>query len=365
MRRVFFLSGQIALATLFAAGAACSRRDASPHLPPRVDAPPPAVAAAPTVPLGRDPSLRESAPIAVAKLGARTVAFVADADDRAILAVDATSLETLSRTELDGSPHDVLVDAAGELLVTIPEKNLVLALAAEDEKPTLVERRRRWTSTEPIAMAATPDDGLVLVTAGAAHRVDALDGKTLEKRWSREVAREPRAIIVASDGKRAFVTHASASDASVIELADPKVSEVSLAIPAAVDSSFMEPPRFPRHANAFVRTSAGGHERLRMPVVEEAPVDENAIGGYGGGGSGMTMKPRPKISRKLATVGDPGSDFSRSGASPFGRSAFDVQTIDAETSAPQKRPTVAPFYLTDCLLPHGAVGNGKNLIVAC
>jgi mono/diheme cytochrome c family protein len=214
-------------------------------------------------------------------------------------------------------------------------------------------------------MAETPDDALVLVTAGAAHRVDALDAKTLALRWSKPVAREPRAVLVAADGARAFVTHAGDGVVSVLDTTGAgDVARVSLALPVetltlADHAIADDPARFARHANAIVRaTSRDGREVLRVPVVDEAPVDPAAMGGYGGAGFAELMEPPPRPQL-------PGAPMRvRRVDTPFGRSALDVQEIDAERGTRARR-TGSRALLDDCLLPRAAIANGDRTLVAC
>jgi mono/diheme cytochrome c family protein len=327
--------------------AACAKREQPP--PERAAIAQVEPSAAP-IPLAVETRVRESSGIALAKLGERLIAFVADGDDHAVLALDASTLEPLAHTELEGAPRDLLIAASGEIVVTIPERNLVVALAAEDDRGTLHEARRRWVSTEPIAMAATPDDATILVTAGAGHRLDALDAKTLERRWSTSVAREPRAVIVSRDGKRAFVSHASDERLSVVPL-DGMRAEQTIAMTSgggAATGFRPDPPRFARHANAIVRTTSGGRDNLVLPVAMSAPEDFYSIAGYGGASGRFTPA------------------AACSGGPTFGRSVLDLQQIDE-----QARKRVARYefesheYVDECQLPRAAIAEGTRALVAC
>src|SRR4029078_6984900 len=91
------------------------------------------------------------------------------------------------------------------------------------------------TAAEPVALAATPDGGTVLVSHGWDHALSGFQAVAMEKRFDVDLPREPRAVVVSSDGKRAFVAHAVGGRMSVVDLerAFHPVKAVALRMPSA------------------------------------------------------------------------------------------------------------------------------------
>lgn len=83
----------------------CSRRKESvAPVPVATVAPPPTPPVHEHAALGRIGDAHEGSTLAVAKLGSRTLAYVADEDDGSIRAVDLATHEELSVTSLAGHP---------------------------------------------------------------------------------------------------------------------------------------------------------------------------------------------------------------------------------------------------------------------
>ncbi|MBX3205605.1 MAG: hypothetical protein KF764_11095 [Labilithrix sp.] len=178
---------------------------------------------------------RDGSAVVLAKVGARTVAYIADEDDSAVRAFDLATKTELSRTPLDGRPGQMLVDKAGRLLVALRTEQSVAVLEAtdDDRAPLDATAKIATAGAEPIAMALTPDDATLLVTTGWGHSLEAYALASAERRFAVDVAREPRAVTVASDGKTAYVAHAAASHLSAVDLdeAARSVTPIDLGIP--------------------------------------------------------------------------------------------------------------------------------------
>lgn len=224
----------VALLCPVAIATGCAKKEAPGPAPAPAPAPPPPPKV--HVPLTRADAARDGATVVVAKIGARTVAYVADEDDSAIRAFDLASKRELSRTPLDGRPGQMLVDKAGRLLVALRSEQTIAALeATTDERAPLEETAKIATAgVEPIAMALTPDDATLLVATGWGHSLEAYDLASSARRFAVDVAREPRAVTVAGDGKTAYVAHAAASHLSAIDLdeAARTVTPIDLGIPS-------------------------------------------------------------------------------------------------------------------------------------
>lgn len=308
--------------------------------------------------------VRESSGVVVARLGERMVAFVADADDRAIRAFDANTLEPLARTDLDGEPRDLLVGVDGHVFASLPERNEILTLGASALDGSLHEVSRTKTAVEPIGMALTPAEDRLLVVTGASHRLESFAPPAMTRTWSVEIAREPRTVLVTSDGRRAFVGHAIAGDASVVSLderATPAVEKATLDLGdhlLLANSGLL--PRAARHATSIVRVRAKDEEGknvelLAMPLVQQAPWG-GAPAGYGFDDTPITIPAKPAF-YGCGTY-EPGT-FARDG-----RSTFDVRLVGPKSGVVRQR-AVDRNVSHACLLPRAAIGLGEKVLVAC
>lgn len=167
-------------------------------------------------PLGRTGA---SATLALARIGGRKVALVADEDAKALLTIDVESRTQLAETPLGATPGQVYVALDGRVFVTLRDKAQLAVLSAESPTAPLTQRCAVATPAEPIAIAATPDDATLLVSSGFSSKLAAFDGATLAARFETKLAREPRSVVVSDDGKSAFVSHAVGSLLSVVDLA--------------------------------------------------------------------------------------------------------------------------------------------------
>lgn len=170
--------------------------------------------------------------MALAKVGTKHVAYVADEDAKAILTFDLDApvdKQQVASTSLDGTPSHVDVAPDGRVFVTLRDKNQVVALAAPPSvEHSLSHLCAAATPPEPIAMSMTPDHKTLLVTSGWGRRLVALDSATLATRFEVALPREPRSIVVADDGRSAFVSHAVGSIMSTIDLAKHEAATVPM-----------------------------------------------------------------------------------------------------------------------------------------
>ncbi len=122
-------------------------------------------------------------------------------------------------TPVDGAPEQIVVLGDGRIAVTLRDRNQVqiLDVAADG---TAVPVATADVACDPFALALTPQ-GELLVTSAYCNAVTALDARTLAVRWKTGVAREPRAVVVAADGAKAFVTHLVGNAVTVLDLDDP------------------------------------------------------------------------------------------------------------------------------------------------
>lgn len=176
-----------------------------------------ATSASPLRPLG---DARTGSALALAELSGRTIAFVADEDERAVVAVDVDRRARLSVTPLAGAPSQLVVLRDGRIAVALRDRASVaiLELASAAPDASLSPRCAVETAAEPVALAVTPDDATLVVTSGWGQALAAHDTRTMARRFRVDLEREPRAVIVSDDGSTAFVSHAVGSHLSVVAL---------------------------------------------------------------------------------------------------------------------------------------------------
>ena len=286
---------------------------------------------------------RQSSTVALAKLGERTVALIADEDARAVVLVDVEKKAEIGSTPVDGAPSQLLVTKDGRVVVALRDvaKLVVLAPAAGAE-PRLAQRCAVRAAAEPLALASTPDDATVLVTHGIGHALSGYDEGTLAKRFEVDLPREPRAVVVSGDGKRAFVSHAVGGRLSAVDLerAFHPIRNVDLRHPDAG-------PRITScQGYALARLEVGSSGRVLAPEAVVDPGDlTNRPDGYGDGNS-------PAEQPAVAVLDE-------SAVEPIKDSLNGVSDDDASVN-PSDR-------LADCLLPRAAAVDSAShtLLVAC
>lgn len=180
------------------------------------------------VPIG---SPATSSTVALARLGGRRVAFVADEDAKAVLTVDLDTREQLAETPLGSRPSQLLVTRDGRVLVSMRDAAKMVSLAASAATAPLVTRCEATTPVEPIGFAATPDGKTLAVASGWGAALSTFDATTLATRGVVPLGREPRAVVFSDDGRTAFVAHAVGSRLSAVAMdagAGKQVEEITL-----------------------------------------------------------------------------------------------------------------------------------------
>jgi hypothetical protein len=164
---------------------------------------------------------RTGSTVALARLGDKTIAYVADEDDHAVRVVDVDGAE-LSSVPLDGRPSQLLFSGDGRLLVGIRDKAEVEVLEPTADLGTaaLAKRCVVPTDAEPVGLALLPDDSQLFVTTGWGHSLAGYDAKsaTMARTFVVSLPREPRSVVASDDGKQVFVSHAVGGDLSIIDL---------------------------------------------------------------------------------------------------------------------------------------------------
>ncbi len=244
---------------------------------------PPIEAPAPPVVRRLDAS-RQGSGVLLADLDGRRVAYVADEDDALVRVLDVEAEREISSFAPGGSPSAMVMLSDGRLVVAVRDAARLLVLrGGGTEKSRLAIDTRIDVPTEPVGLALSPDDGTLVATSGWGRTVTVLDAHTFVARASHAVAREPRSVVISSDGTRAFVSHAVGQTLDVIPL-DGTKPDKPLSVGGKEEISgrmrFEDQPRVACQGFALAKTDSG---RVLAPHVLVFPGEPAVSDGYGGG----------------------------------------------------------------------------------
>ena len=159
----------------------------------------------------------------------------------------------------------------------------VLAMQLAPVGAELTMRARVPVADEPVALALTPDEQMLLVTSGWGHALTELRAKDLGRVHEWGLPREPRGVVTSMDGATAWVAHLVGDAISVVHLADPDRA------PDWLDGVVLLPTE--ARERAVPRRSTQGVAIVRvatMVVVPTVLVNSGERGGstrgYGSGG---------------------------------------------------------------------------------
>lgn len=297
----------------------------------------------------------QSSTVAVVQDGKRSIAYVADADDNSVHTVDVATGSEIATTNIAGTPSHLIVLADGRVAVGLRNSSAVQVLepkASADEP--LESRCVIPTAAEPVALATTPDDKTLLVSSGWGATLGAYDAQSLARRYEVPLQREPRAVVVSDDGKRAFVAHVVGSRMSVVDL--DKHTAVSMHVGGTEEAEFGRRSRIFGGRNIVERrgcqgyalaksTEVGGRIFAPQVLVDPGRTDERSDG-YGDSNASA-----PEVGAVAVIDEDT--------AEPVGESLSVERDLRSMTGASRPRPS--------CLLPRAAVVDGasRSLFVAC
>ncbi len=168
--------------------------------------------------------------VELAKWGDRTVAFVADEDARAVLAIDVDTKQQLAVTKTEGRPGQLLLLPDGRLAATLRDagKLGIFEPTLAGNAHALEPRCAALVPADPVGLALDPRGERLLVASAWGHALSTFDGRSLEHRGSVDLEREPRGVAVSGDGRTAYVAHAVGGRMSVVDLASHVVRRVPL-----------------------------------------------------------------------------------------------------------------------------------------
>ena len=191
-------------------------------------------------PIVRTRAARQGSGVLLAEVlgpDATVLAYVADEDDRSLRVIDVDKQREISVLSLPGAPAQLVMLPGGHLIASLRDAHaLVLLDGVGTPDAPLSVRERIAAPPEPIGLALSPDDATLLVTSGWGQSLTAYsvqpspESAHLAPTRTWKIGREPRAVLVADDGKRAFVSHAVGSKIDVIDLTRDDAGIGSIAV---------------------------------------------------------------------------------------------------------------------------------------
>jgi hypothetical protein len=295
---------------------------------------------------------RKGSAVALVRSGDRLLAYVADADSRSIHTIDVDAARERVRTRLDGEPRQLLVLADGRVVATLSDgaRVAVLEPGADLDAP-LQPLCTREVPAEPWGIAASPDDGSVVVTSAWGAALTVLDGRTLAERRTVPLPREPRDVLV-DPGGVAFVEHLTGARMSAVDLSGGDE-------PTNVDLAVRKATPLAQSGDLYVpRTGSQGYALASLVLPSKA---------------GEVTPLRVYAPMVSVDPGDPERRSSVYYGPPFDgvpKQTPIVSVVDPEERQPLSRyvlgTTAAPF-VRECLLPRAAAVrvSTRTLMVAC
>jgi hypothetical protein len=182
-------------------------------------------AAAPVVQAKRDVAVaiaepdRSSSSLALATIGPRRVALLADEDDARLRVLALPDGKEIASTKLGGTPGHVVVDHDGVVWVALRTSDALasFSLSCAGDACDLSEKARVATCAEPIALATDPQSLFVACGWGAQLERHALPGG--EKTASTAIRENARAILPSKNGDAIIVAHATGSVMTIVSTA--------------------------------------------------------------------------------------------------------------------------------------------------
>ncbi|WP_438034151.1 cytochrome C peroxidase [Sorangium sp. So ce204] len=354
-----------------------SPRDPAPAPPPS----PPAAAEAPPRPTcarraaGPAPAPLDAthagSGVALANLGGRTLAFVADEDDAALHTVDIDARAALARTPLAGRPAQVIVLGDGRVVASLRDRALLEVLEPVGPAAPLQRRCLVPVASEPVGLAMTPDRATLLVASRWGHALTSLATADLRRTGELPLARDPSAVVASSDGRRAFVSHAVGGRISVVTLGEGGAPTGAREL--STDGVERRAPRSTsKLAKPFPRSSSGPSRKVPFDFEDGTPFQMRrptvSVDRRGSQGFALARAASGAVFAPIALV-DPGP---ATGAGGYGSALVHtviehIAVVDAMGERADVPPVSTHLGLRGCRLPRAAaIEPGDDvLLVAC
>ena len=320
---------------------------------------------------------RAGSTVALATQGGKTLAFTADEDDGAVQVFDVESGKAVGSTLLDGRPSTLMFLADGRLVVLLRDKSKVQVMQPSSTPGQLETLCSVDVASEPVGIAASPNDETLFVTSGWGRALTALDAKALNKAYEVPLAREPRSIVVTDDGAYAYVSHAVGARASKVDLRARTVQEVSLHAgdPSRV-SQMAELREEIKAADPSNNPSDVDNLKASLRALEDA---QPSCQGFA---LAKSVDPVGRIfaPQVLVDTGDPSERRGGYGNDESETEVSDIAVIDERggealpaslerraDSDPARDPNGNLVPRSECLLPRAAafMASRKSLLVSC
>lgn len=284
-----------------------------------------------------------SGPLSRARWGSREVLILADSDDRAVVTLDAATLDVLGRMPLPGAPSAVTV-AQGHLYVALRDASAVVELHAHAMNVGTFELASTLaTRAEPVALAPSEKELFVLSAAGRSLERFSLESKELTRATS--LSREPRSLLLLPNGE-VVVGHATRGPLSIVK-SDGTVDGVDLTEPHVCTSAVTDECMTISDIQATQHFALGELDG-RLVVLGALSTVTGSSGSYGGGAGEDFFLQKPSRDRSLVRALNLAIDMV---------SLADKKLI---TAADRRRPG-------RCSLPRAMVVDRerKEIVIAC
>lgn len=321
--------------------------------------------------------------VLLAEVDARRCAFVADEEDASVQRVDLETRAVVSTTKLDGAPGQMLLAPDGTLFVAVRGASRVVALRV-DEGGAEREIARHDTGDEPFGLALSPDGATLLVTSIVDARVEAFGTRDLASRFMVPLGRDPRSVAFTSDGARAFVTHATSSRVSVVDLAGGE-SGAPRARTVALDASerrrdfglqrAMKPMMNPHFDEDPFGSPSPKHKQSKRAAFV-APTVRIALHRSATQGFGLAMIGKDVLLPETLVMTADGSERIPSGYGSVESSTLSthvpfVARVDDAGEKLANKDLSGPVdkecfeRKAECIVPRAVTSDGKQMYVAC
>ena len=320
---------------------------------------------------------RAGSTVALAKIGGKNVALVADEDARAVEIIDLETQKEIGSTALEGAPSQLMVMTDGRILVLLRDRSRMQVLEAESAT-TLVTRCSIETAPEPVSLAASPDDTTVLVSSGWGRMLTVYDSERFGSSYQVALPREPRSVVVSDDGATAFVSHAVGAVISTVDLKKP--AHPTRAVPVmGLEAGIKAAMR--SHKKEVLRMKAEGRITDEQMAATDKTMRAQERIGCQGFALAKSVAPSGRILAPQVFV-DPGTPEQRPEGYGSGHQSTEspaVAVLDEATGEPFEASLTlsrgldwrgdksARDHREECLLPRAAVVDPRSrmLLVSC
>jgi hypothetical protein len=209
--------------------------------------------------VGPPPQTASRTGSAIALSATNDALFLADEVHPAlfVMALPLAAGATPREIALPGAPAQV-VATPDRVLVTIRQPSLLVVL---DPRRDLKEIGRVVLPNDAWGLALSPDESLAMVTSAWSHQVSLVGLEKLEKQWSTDVAREPRAVVFSPDSQSAWVSHLTSSQLTKLVWYGDKANARQVPLPSTRGGTT---ERIETSLSYALALSADGH-RLYSP----------------------------------------------------------------------------------------------------